>query len=150
MRKLEQARCLFIAFTALVVAGCASQGDYTCENGCVALTNEASLADTYHQQESVSVVERIAEPRWFVRQGFFKENFERIAREMGIDHVIWDERTENCEWRQSTEFVVPRYTPHEALAFYAATQDFYLIFSSIDNSVRARYEGPRSRLSYCN
>ena len=131
----------------LLLTGCASMNGAASESQTEIDKKESTPTN---EQRADQIVEHKMESRWLVRRGFFKENFERIAHEIGIDLVVWDERTENCEWRQSTEFVIPRNTPHEALAFYAATQDFHLVFSNIDNSVRARYEGPRSRLSYCN
>jgi hypothetical protein len=87
-----------------------------------------------------------------VLTGTFKENMERLVKKNGYKHVMWDTAVENCEWRQDTSYTIPTAvaeTPEEAIAFYAKTQDFFPLFSSVDKHVFLNYQGNPSNLVLC-
>lgn len=87
-----------------------------------------------------------------VLSGTFKENMERLVKKNGYKHVMWDTAVANCEWKQDTSYTIPAAvaeTPEEAIAFYAKTQDFFPLFSSVDKHVFLNYQGNPSNLVLC-
>lgn len=88
-----------------------------------------------------------------VKIGSFKQNMERLVKNNGYKHVMWDSAVSNCEWRQETSYSIPvtmSETAEEAIAFYARTQDFFPLFSSIDKHVFLSYQGNPSNLTLCS
>lgn len=84
-----------------------------------------------------------------VRPGTFRSNLFRLADELGFGTVLVDPRVSNCVWRQLTEYTLSGDDPREVLAYYAATLDFRLAFSSLDGHVEVAYAGPPERLASC-
>lgn len=84
-----------------------------------------------------------------VRKGTFRENLLNIAAQFNYGPVIWDAAADNCVWRQVTEYRLSGKEPRELLAYYAATQDFSLKFSTVDEHIEAVYNGPLDRLAPC-
>lgn len=84
-----------------------------------------------------------------IRKGTFRENLLNLAAQFNYGPVIWDSRADNCVWRQITEFRISGKEPRELLAYYAATQDFTLQFSTVDEHIEAKYVGPVERLAPC-
>ncbi|WP_045391766.1 hypothetical protein [Vibrio rotiferianus] len=87
-----------------------------------------------------------------VQKGTFRQNMQRLAKKNGFAGVRWDKAVANCEWRQDTSYFIPERVAEGAndiVAYYATTQDFYPVFSSIDNHVLLSYQGNPSNLTKC-
>lgn len=84
-----------------------------------------------------------------IEKGTFRRNLLRLANDFNYGPIIWDQRTLNCVWAQETQYKLEGKEPKEILAYYAATQDFKLAFSKVDEHIQAIYTGPDSRLAPC-